>query len=123
MFVPDRFIAVGDRVEQFDPICEVQSDKASVTITSRYDGVVTKLYYQVDDTALVGDALVDIELSDGAHGKYRYTLARSTGYDDLYLLLLQMISLFMPTSHEETAILNNCKCEKVVVANRLIYSM
>ena len=72
MFVPDRFIAVGDRVEQFDPICEVQSDKASVTITSRYDGVVTKLYYQVDDTALVGDALVDIELSDGAHGKYRY---------------------------------------------------
>lgn len=48
---------------QFDSICEVQSDKASVTITSRYDGVIKKLYYEVDDTALVGKPLVDIEVS------------------------------------------------------------
>lgn len=48
---------------QFDSICEVQSDKASVTITSRYDGVIKKLYHDVDDTALVGKPLVDIEVS------------------------------------------------------------
>ena len=51
----------GDRIEQFDKICEVQSDKASVEITSRYDGVIRKLYYDVGAMARVGRPLVDIE--------------------------------------------------------------
>ncbi|XP_003705758.1 dihydrolipoamide branched chain transacylase E2 isoform X2 [Megachile rotundata] len=56
------YVKPGDRVSQFDNICEVQSDKASVTITSRYDGLVKALHYKVDDVALIGDALLDIEL-------------------------------------------------------------
>lgn len=54
----------GDRVSQFDEICEVQSDKASVTITSRYDGLVKTLHFNVDDVAMVGTALLDIEIED-----------------------------------------------------------
>lgn len=51
-------------MSQFDRICEVQSDKASVTITSRYDGLVKTLHFNVNDVAIVGTALLDIEVED-----------------------------------------------------------
>ncbi|KAJ5810317.1 uncharacterized protein N7503_002535 [Penicillium pulvis] len=61
----------GDRVEQFDLICEVQSDKAAVEITSRFEGIIEKIHYEVGDLAKVGSALLDIDVSsdshDGAH--------------------------------------------------------
>ncbi len=52
--VKEWYVEVGDNVKQFDKICEVQSDKANVTIISRYDGTIVKLYHNVSDTATVG---------------------------------------------------------------------
>ena len=66
MTVKEWFVKVGNKVAQFDNICEVQSDKASVTITSKYDGVVTKLYYAVDDLAQTGDPLIDVEVEESS---------------------------------------------------------
>ncbi|OPJ77261.1 lipoamide acyltransferase component of branched-chain alpha-keto acid dehydrogenase complex, mitochondrial isoform B [Patagioenas fasciata monilis] len=65
--VKEWYVKEGDSVSQFDSICEVQSDKASVTITSRYDGIIRKLHYNVDETAYVGKPLVDIE-TDASKG-------------------------------------------------------
>ncbi|XP_071117290.1 lipoamide acyltransferase component of branched-chain alpha-keto acid dehydrogenase complex, mitochondrial-like [Haliotis cracherodii] len=67
VIIKEWYVSEGDTVAQFDSICEVQSDKASVTITSRYDGIIKKLHYGVDETALVGEALVDIETEGTSH--------------------------------------------------------
>ncbi|CBJ32711.1 Dihydrolipoamide branched chain transacylase [Ectocarpus siliculosus] len=55
------YVAPGDSVSQFDKLCEVQSDKANVEITSRYDGVVRKVHWNVGDMVQTGAVLVDIE--------------------------------------------------------------
>lgn len=44
---------VGDSVEEFQPICEVQSDKASIEITSRYSGKITNLHHAQGDMVKV----------------------------------------------------------------------
>ena len=43
----------GSRVEEFQKICEVQSDKAAVEITSRYAGVIKQLYHSPGDLVQV----------------------------------------------------------------------
>jgi 2-oxoisovalerate dehydrogenase E2 component (dihydrolipoyl transacylase) len=56
------FVEPGARVEEWDKLCEVQSDKASVEITSKFDGVIKKLYYEAGEMAKVGKPLVDIDI-------------------------------------------------------------
>ena len=43
----------GSHVEEFEKICEVQSDKAAVEITSRYAGVIKALHHAVGDLVQV----------------------------------------------------------------------
>merc|ERR1711871_792799 len=54
-------VKVGDVIDEFDPICEVQSDKANVEITSRYAGKITKLNIEEGAMAQVGSVLLEIE--------------------------------------------------------------
>ncbi|CAD6576359.1 MAG: hypothetical protein ASARMPREDX12_007858 [Alectoria sarmentosa] len=56
------FVEPGARVEQFDKICEVQSDKATTEITSRFDGVIKRLHYEAEEVAQVGKPLCDIDV-------------------------------------------------------------
>lgn len=56
-------------VKEWDKICEVSSDKASVEITSRFAGVIKKLHYEVGEMAKVGKPLVDIEIQNDTETK------------------------------------------------------
>ncbi|RMZ79115.1 hypothetical protein DV738_g3450, partial [Chaetothyriales sp. CBS 135597] len=56
------FVEEGAKIEEWGAICEVQSDKASTEITSKYTGVVKKIYYKRDEVVQVGDVMLDIEV-------------------------------------------------------------
>jgi 2-oxoisovalerate dehydrogenase E2 component (dihydrolipoyl transacylase) len=55
------FVAKGESVKQFDRISEVQSDKATVEITSRYDEIIASLNYERRDMATVGSPQLFLE--------------------------------------------------------------
>ncbi|KAK6376016.1 hypothetical protein LTS17_007267 [Exophiala oligosperma] len=59
------FVEEGAPIEEWSPLCEVQSDKASVEITSKYTGVIKKLHFGQDAVVQVGDPLLDIEVEGG----------------------------------------------------------
>jgi 2-oxoisovalerate dehydrogenase E2 component (dihydrolipoyl transacylase) len=47
------FIKEGDFIKTFDRVCEVQSDKATVEITSRFEGRISKVHYNNGDIVKV----------------------------------------------------------------------
>ncbi|EPQ66977.1 Bgt-4284 [Blumeria graminis f. sp. tritici] len=58
------FVEPEARIEEWDKLCEVTSDKASVEITSRFAGVVKKLHYEPGQMVKVGRPLMDIDVPD-----------------------------------------------------------
>ncbi|KAL6763353.1 2-oxoacid dehydrogenases acyltransferase-domain-containing protein [Haematococcus lacustris] len=48
------FVKEGDVVREFDKLCEVQSDKATIEITSRYSGVLRRLHAAPSDIVKAG---------------------------------------------------------------------
>ncbi|OBZ78609.1 Lipoamide acyltransferase [Grifola frondosa] len=55
-------------VQAFDALCEVQSDKASVELTSPFDGVVKELLVKEGNVAKVGEGLCTIEVDEEISG-------------------------------------------------------
>jgi 2-oxoisovalerate dehydrogenase E2 component (dihydrolipoyl transacylase) len=60
-----RSVKPTAKIQAFDSLCEVQSDKASVEITSPFEGVVQELLVQEGEVAKVGAGLCLIEVEEG----------------------------------------------------------
>lgn len=62
-------VSPPNQVAAFDALCEVQSDKASVEITSPFDGVVKDLLVKEGEVAKVGEGLCIIEVEEENAGE------------------------------------------------------
>ncbi|XP_037491381.1 lipoamide acyltransferase component of branched-chain alpha-keto acid dehydrogenase complex, mitochondrial isoform X2 [Jatropha curcas] len=58
------YVQEGDEVEEFQPVCEVQSDKATIEITSRYKGKIAQIFYVPGDIVKVGETLLKMVVED-----------------------------------------------------------
>jgi 2-oxoisovalerate dehydrogenase E2 component (dihydrolipoyl transacylase) len=61
-------VAVGDRIEEDQPLADVMTDKATVEMTSPVSGVVASLHGELGDMAPVGSPLATIETDAPAAG-------------------------------------------------------
>lgn len=60
-------VAPGDRVEEDQPVAEVETDKALVEVPSRYDGTVEELFVEEGEMVPVGDVIISFRVDeDGA---------------------------------------------------------
>lgn len=59
-------LKAGDQVEEDDPLVEVMTDKATVTIPSPKSGTILEIFFQEGETAPVGDLLVSIDTGSTA---------------------------------------------------------
>lgn len=60
------FVQEGDQVEEYQPLCEVQSDKATIEITSRYKGKVAKVLHTPGDIVKVGETLLRLVVDESS---------------------------------------------------------
>ncbi|XP_010547014.1 PREDICTED: lipoamide acyltransferase component of branched-chain alpha-keto acid dehydrogenase complex, mitochondrial [Tarenaya hassleriana] len=58
------FVKEGDSVEEFQPLCEVQSDKATIEITSRFKGKVAQISHVPGDIVKVGETLLRLAVEE-----------------------------------------------------------
>ncbi len=71
-------VAVGDRVEEDQPLADMMTDKATVEMESPVGGTVTKLAGEIGDQIAIGSVLVEIETEGAAASQAEAPLADGT---------------------------------------------
>ncbi|GIP18630.1 lipoamide acyltransferase component of branched-chain alpha-keto acid dehydrogenase complex [Paenibacillus montaniterrae] len=57
-------VQIGDKVKQYDPLCEVTTDKVTVEVPSVTSGVITEIVVSEGDTVQVGAVICRIETAE-----------------------------------------------------------
>lgn len=55
-------VSIGDKVNKYDPIAEVMTDKVNAEVPSSYTGVIKELVAEEGDTLQVGEVICRIEV-------------------------------------------------------------
>ncbi|GAB3791522.1 dihydrolipoamide acetyltransferase family protein [Virgibacillus kimchii] len=61
-------VSVGDKVNKYDPIAEVMTDKVNAEVPSSYTGVIKELVAQEGDTIAVGELMCYIDTEGDSSG-------------------------------------------------------
>ena len=100
--IVEWFVAVGERVQEDDPMVEVMTDKATVTIGAPCDGEIAALHFDVGATAKVGEVILSISASatssrsSSAHPRHQPSATAVGALEDT----LPGARLFQSRSHE-----------------------
>lgn len=59
-------VSVGDKVNKYDPLTEVMTDKVNAEVPSSYTGIIKELIAEEGETLAVGEVICTIEIEGGA---------------------------------------------------------
>jgi len=65
--IVEWFVQAGDRVREDDPMVEVMTDKATVTIGAPCDALVEQVHFEVGGVAKVGQVIVTLDSQAASH--------------------------------------------------------
>jgi 2-oxoisovalerate dehydrogenase E2 component (dihydrolipoyl transacylase) len=58
-------VSVGDKVNKYDPLAEVMTDKVNAEVPSSFTGTIKELVAEDGDTLAVGEIICTIEIEGG----------------------------------------------------------
>lgn len=62
-------VKAGDKVNKYDPLAEVMTDKVNAEIPSSFTGIIKELIAQEGDTLAVGELICTIETEGSTAGE------------------------------------------------------
>jgi pyruvate/2-oxoglutarate dehydrogenase complex dihydrolipoamide acyltransferase (E2) component len=76
--VKEWYVQPGTKVEEFDDLVEVFTDKLVAKIPATCSGVVKEISYEADEVCLVGHSLLTIETEDDVQAEQETTTSSSS---------------------------------------------